>query len=101
MWKILLPVLFRHLLRHLCRVLRLQRMKQKQSAESSTVVEGEVQNYIPSIDSRLTIVENTITPMLTETFAYNESDSAAPLQAVTYAAGFVWGCGVFPALQGY
>ena len=62
--------------------------------KSSTVVEGEVQNYIPSIDSRLTIVENTINPMLTATFAYNESDSAAPLQAVTYAAGFVWGCGV-------
>ncbi|MDE5598589.1 MAG: hypothetical protein K2J04_12280, partial [Lachnospiraceae bacterium] len=44
--------------------------------KSNTVVGGEVQNYIPSIDSRLTIVENTINPMLTETFAYNESDSA-------------------------
>ena len=62
--------------------------------KSSTVVEGEVQNYIPSIDSRLTIVENTINPILTETFAYNESDSAAPLQIVTYAAGFIWGCGM-------
>ncbi|MDE7202278.1 MAG: M56 family metallopeptidase [Lachnospiraceae bacterium] len=62
--------------------------------KSSTVVGGEVQNYIPSIDSRLTIVENTINPMLTEAFAYNESDSMAPLQAVTYAAGSVWYCGV-------
>lgn len=65
--------------------------------KSSTVVEGEVQNYIPSIDSRLTIVENTINPILTETFTYNESNSAvplAPLQAVTYAAGFVWGLGM-------
>lgn len=62
--------------------------------KSSTVVEGEVQNYIPSIDSRLTIVENTINPMLTETFAYNESDSAASLQIVTYAAGLVWCCGM-------
>lgn len=62
--------------------------------KSNTVVEGEVQNYIPSIDSRLTIVENTINPMLTETFAYNESDSAAPLQIVTYAAGLVWCCGM-------
>lgn len=62
--------------------------------KSSTVVEGEVQNYIPSIDSRLTIVENTINPILTETFAYNESDSVAPLQIVTYAAGLVWGCGM-------
>ena len=62
--------------------------------KSSTVVEGEVQNYIPSIDSRLTIVENTINPMLKETFAYEEPDSAAPLQTVTYAAGLVWCCGM-------
>lgn len=62
--------------------------------KSSTVVEGEVQNYIPSIDSRLTIVKNTINPMLTETFAYNGSDSVAPLQAVTYAAGLIWCCGM-------
>lgn len=62
--------------------------------KSSTVVEGEVQNYIPSIDSRLTIVENTINPMLAETFAYNESNSVAPLQIVTYAAGLVWCCGM-------
>ena len=61
---------------------------------SSTVVEGEVQNYIPSIDSHLTIVENTINPILTESFAYNESDSVAPLQVVTHAAGFVWCCGM-------
>lgn len=58
--------------------------------KSNAVVEGEVQNYIPSIDSRLTIVENMLNPMLTETFAYDESDSAAPLQIVTYAAGLVW-----------
>ena len=62
--------------------------------KSSTVVEGEIQNFIPSIDSRLTIVKNTINPMLTETFAYNESDSVAPLQAVTYAAGLIWCCGM-------
>ena len=51
--------------------------------KSSTVVEGNVQNYIPSIDSHLTIVENTINPMLAENFAYNESNSVAPLQIVT------------------
>lgn len=65
-----------------------------ESIRTSTVVEGEVQNYIPSIDSRLSIVENTINPMLTETFAYNESESIAPLQVVTHAAGVVWGCGM-------
>ncbi len=62
--------------------------------KSSTVVEGNVQNYIPSIDSHLTIVENTINPMLAENFAYNESNSVAPLQIVTYAAGLVWCCGM-------
>ncbi len=62
--------------------------------KSSTVVEGEVQNYIPSIDSHLTIVENTINPILTETFAYDESESTAPLQVVTHTAGFVWLCGM-------
>ena len=62
--------------------------------KSSAVVEGEVRNDIPYIDSRLTIVQNTINPMLTETFAYNESDSVAPLQVVTFAAGLVWCCGM-------
>ncbi len=62
--------------------------------KTSTIVEGEVQNYIPSIDSHLTIVENTINPMLTETFAYNESESVAPLQVVTYTAGMIWVCGM-------
>jgi len=62
--------------------------------KSGRIVEGEFQNYIPSIDSQLTIVKNTINPMLAESFAYAESDSAAPLQAVVFAAGFVWACGM-------
>lgn len=62
--------------------------------KTSTIVEGEVQNDIPSIDSRLTIVENTINPVLTETFAYDRSDSVAPLQIVTCAAGYIWCCGM-------
>ena len=61
--------------------------------QTSMVVEGEVQ-YIPSIDSHLTIVKNTINPSLTEAFAYDESESVAPLQAITQAAGFVWVCGM-------
>jgi len=62
--------------------------------QSSTIVQGEVQNDIPSIDSHLTIVENTINPMLAETFAYNGPESMAPLRSVTYAAGFFWVCGM-------
>ena len=65
---------------------------------SSTVVEGEVQHYIPSIDSHLTIVENTINPMLTESFAYDEAESVAPLQVLTQAAGIVWIGGLILAI---
>ncbi len=61
---------------------------------SSAVVEGEVQNYIPSIDSHLTIVENSINPMLAESFAYDLSASVAPWQVVTYIWGMVWVCGM-------
>lgn len=62
--------------------------------KSSTVTKEQVQNYIPSIDSRLTIVQNTINPYLTESFAYNESNSVAPLQIVTYIAGIIWFSGM-------
>ena len=62
--------------------------------KSSTVVEGEVQEFIPSIESHITIVDNTINPALTKAFAYNESDSAAPLQIITHIAGVVWVCGM-------
>lgn len=61
---------------------------------TSTVVEGEIHNYIPSIDSRLTIVERTINPMLSETFAYDEAASVAPFQVVSYVAGIIWMCGM-------
>ena len=62
--------------------------------QSSAIVAGEVQNYIPSIDSHLPVVENTINPMLTEAFAYSETASVAPLQVVAYIAGNVWICGM-------
>ncbi|MDE7311724.1 MAG: M56 family metallopeptidase [Eubacterium sp.] len=62
--------------------------------KSSTIVEGKIQHEIPSIDSHLTIVEHTINPMLAEAFAYNEAESAAPLQVAAYAAGIVWVCGI-------
>lgn len=61
---------------------------------SDTIVRGEVQNYIPSIDSNLPIVENTINPMLTEAFAYREEESAAPLQVAVGIAGIVQICGM-------
>lgn len=59
-----------------------------------SVIEGEVQNYIPSIDSNLHIVKNTINPMLAQSFAYEEYESVAPLQVVTFVSGIVWVCGI-------
>lgn len=62
--------------------------------KTTTIVSGGLQNYIPSIDSSLPIVENTINPMLSESFAYDLSDSVAPVQVVTYVAGIIWICGI-------
>lgn len=62
--------------------------------KSYTFAGGEVRNEIPSIDSHLKLVENVINPMLSERFAYQESESAAPLQIVTAGAGFIWVCGI-------
>ncbi len=61
---------------------------------SSAMVEGEVVPYVPSIDSNLGIVENTVNPILADTFAYQETESVAPLQVFTEIAGIVWLCGM-------
>lgn len=66
--------------------------------KSSTIVEGEVVPYVPSVDSTLNIVESTVNPMLAETFAYQESESVAPLQVFTGIAGSVWLCGMIVLL---
>lgn len=65
-----------------------------QPIQSSTMVSGEVLPYVPSVDSNLSIVENTVNPMLAETFAYSEEESVAPLQVVTEVAGIVWVVGM-------
>lgn len=62
--------------------------------KSSTIVEGDVVPFVPSIDSNLGIVENTGNPVLAETFAYQETESVAPLQVFTGIAGSVWLCGM-------
>lgn len=66
--------------------------------KSSTMVEGEMVPYVPSIDSSFDIVENTVNPILAETFAYEETESAAPLQVFTGVAGNVWLCGMIGLL---
>ena len=62
--------------------------------KSSAMVEGEVVPYLPSIDSNWGIVENALNPVLAETFAYQETESVAPLQVFTGIAGSVWLCGM-------
>ena len=62
--------------------------------KSSTIVEGDVVPFVPSIDSNLGIVESTVNPALAETFAYQETESVAPLQVFTGIAGGVWLCGM-------
>lgn len=66
--------------------------------KSNTIVEGEVVPFVPSIDSDLEIVENTVNPILVDTFAYQETESAAPLQVFTGIAGSVWLCGMIVLL---
>ena len=62
--------------------------------KSSTIVEGEILSYIPSIDSNMTMVEEVVNPILMENFAYDKSESVAPLQLLTEVAGGVWLCGM-------
>ena len=61
-----------------------------QPIQSTTVMDGGVKTYVPSIDSRVSFVENRVNPALRDTFAYQESESAAPVQIVTEIAGCIW-----------
>ena len=61
---------------------------------TSTMVEGELIPYVPSVDSNIGVVENTVNPLLAEAFAYQETESVAPLQIATGIAGSVWLCGM-------
>ena len=57
---------------------------------TGTITEKDAVPYIPSIDSDLDIVANTVNPILAEAFSYQESDSIAPLQVIMGIAGNVW-----------
>ena len=61
-----------------------------QPIQSTTVMDGGVKTYVPSIDSRASFVENRVNPALRDAFAYQESESAAPVQIVTEIAGCIW-----------
>ncbi|MDD6038690.1 MAG: M56 family metallopeptidase [bacterium] len=58
--------------------------------KSSVVVEGVVTPYVPAVDSRLPFIENTVNPLLRDAFAYDRTDSVAPMQLFTHIAGVVW-----------
>ena len=61
---------------------------------TSPMVEGELIPYVPSVDSNIGVVENTVNPLLAEAFAYQETENVAPLQVATGIAGSVWLCGM-------
>lgn len=61
-----------------------------QPIQSTTVVDGGVKTYVPEIDSRVSFVEDRVNPALRDTFAYQESESASPMQIVTTIAGYIW-----------
>lgn len=81
-----------------------------QPIKVSTMVEGDVVNHVPSVDSDLTIVEEVVNPLLAETFGdqdfvtawemseNQEGVNAAPLQVITEIAGTVWFCGMLVLL---
>lgn len=66
--------------------------------KTSAIVEGDVVPFVPSIDSSLGIVENTVNPVLAEAFAYQKAEGAAPLQVFAELAGSVWLCGMLVLL---
>lgn len=65
---------------------------------TSTVAEGKILPYVPSVDSNLSFIENAVNPMLRDIFAYEASDSAAPLQVFTEVAGGIWLLGMLALL---
>ncbi len=58
--------------------------------KTQTIVEGEILTYVPSIESNFTIVEDTVNPILAKSFAYEESESVAPLQVFIEVLGYIW-----------
>ena len=58
--------------------------------QATAMVEGEVMAYVPSLDSNVSFVENTVNPLLAETFAYQKTESVAPLQVFVGIAGNLW-----------
>lgn len=59
----------------------------------NTMMEGEILPYVPSVDGNLPVVRDTLNSLLRDAFAYESSESAAPLQIVMGVAGSIWLCG--------
>lgn len=66
--------------------------------KANTVVDGEIVPYVPSIESNFTFVENTVNPILADNFAYEVTESVAPLQVFTEVAGYIWLVGMMVLL---
>ena len=60
----------------------------------NTIAEGETWYEVPLVDSGLPIVEQTINPMLEETFTQQEEKYTISLKQMTEFAGYVWFAGM-------
>lgn len=56
----------------------------------STVMDGQILNFRPSVDSGVSSIDDAVNPVLFEMFDYPPMRSAAPLQIVTAVAVNVW-----------
>ena len=65
-----------------------------ETIQSNTIIDGEFYKNVPMIDSRISIINDTVNPALQEAFDYEEEESAAPMQIYTYLGGIVWCCGL-------
>ena len=65
-----------------------------QPIQWNTIAEGEKKYDVPSVDSDLSIVNQTINPMLEETFTNPKVQDTMSLPSFTEMAGCVWFCGM-------
>lgn len=65
-----------------------------ETIQSNTIIDGEFYKNVPVIDSRISIINDTVNPVLQEAFDYEEEESAAPMQIYTYLGDIVWSCGL-------
>lgn len=57
---------------------------------TQTLPAHELYNYMPELQTGVTVLDNAINPAFTETFQSEMANSVNPLQVVTFICGWVW-----------